>query len=249
MRQPLVAGNWKMNGSSNSIGELVDGILSGLKTNAEVLLFPPSIYVQQVRDLLSGSSVKFGVQNTSDKLSGAYTGEVSPVMAKDLGCQYVLIGHSERRSLFGETDSDVASKFNAVVDQGLVPVLCVGETLPEREAGDTMKVVANQLNEVLQTAGSERLTNFVIAYEPVWAIGTGLTATPEQAQEVHAEIRALLKNNNQSMADKTRILYGGSMKAANAAELMSQPDVDGGLIGGASLIASDFKIICHAAGQ
>ncbi len=248
MRQPLVAGNWKMNGSSGSVRELIDGILSGLETKAEVLVFPPYLYVQQVRDLLQGSQVKFGVQNASDKLSGAYTGEVSPLMAKDLGCEYVLIGHSERRSIYGETDADVAAKFCALVDNGLGPVLCIGETLQEREAGTTMSVVAEQLNTVLRTAGPERLANFVIAYEPVWAIGTGLTATPGQAQEVHAYIRELLAENDQSMADRTRILYGGSMKADNAAELMAQADVDGGLIGGASLVAADFKVICHAAG-
>lgn len=248
MRQPLVAGNWKMNGSSGSVRELVDGILSGLETKAEVAVFPPYLYVQQVRDLLQGSQIKFGVQNSSDKLSGAYTGEVSPLMAKDLGCEYVLIGHSERRSIYGETDADVAAKFCALVDSGLVPVLCVGETLEERESGATMKVVAEQINTVLRAAGPERLANFVIAYEPVWAIGTGLTATPEQAQEVHADIRALLAENDKSMADRTRILYGGSMKPDNAAELMAQADVDGGLIGGASLVAADFKAICHAAG-
>ena len=248
MRQPLVAGNWKMNGSSGSVRELVDGILSGLETKAEVAVFPPYLYVQQARDLLQGSQIKFGVQNSSDKLSGAYTGEVSPLMAKDLGCEYVLIGHSERRSIYGETDADVAAKFCALVDSGLVPVLCVGETLEERESGATMKVVAEQINTVLRAAGPERLANFVIAYEPVWAIGTGLTATPEQAQEVHADIRALLAENDKSMADRTRILYGGSMKPDNAAELMAQADVDGGLIGGASLVAADFKAICHAAG-
>lgn len=248
MRQPLVAGNWKMNGSSDSVRGLVDGILSGLETKAEVLVFPPYLYVQQVRDLLQGSQIKLGVQNSSDKLSGAYTGEVSPPMAQDLGCEYVLIGHSERRSIYGETDADVAAKFCALVDNGLVPVLCVGETLEERESGATMKVVAEQINTVLRAAGPERLANFVIAYEPVWAIGTGLTATPEQAQEVHADIRALLAENDQSMADRTRILYGGSMKPDNAKELMAQADVDGGLIGGASLVAADFKAICHAAG-
>ncbi|OED42116.1 triose-phosphate isomerase [Endozoicomonas sp. (ex Bugula neritina AB1)] len=248
MRQPLVAGNWKMNGSSVSVRELIDGILSGLETKAEVLVCPPSVYAQQVCELVAGSSVKVGLQNASDKLSGAYTGEVSPLMVKDLGCEYVLIGHSERRSIYGETDDSVAAKFCALVDQGIVPVLCVGESLEERESGDTMDVVAHQINTVLRTAGPGRLANFVIAYEPVWAIGTGLTATPEQAQEVHAAIRALLAEDNQKMADRTRVLYGGSMKAANAAELMAQPDVDGGLIGGASLVAADFKAICHAAG-
>ena len=248
MRQPLVAGNWKMNGSSASIRELIDGILSGLETKAEVLVCPPSVYAQQVCELVAESAVKVGLQNASDKLSGAYTGEVSPLMAKDLGVEYVLIGHSERRSIYGETDEDVAAKFCALIDQGIVPVLCVGETLEERESGDTMKVVARQIETVLRAAGPERLANYVIAYEPVWAIGTGLTASPEQAQEVHAAIRALLADNDQAMADRTRVLYGGSMKAANAADLMAQPDVDGGLIGGASLVAADFKAICHAAG-
>ena len=248
MRQSLVAGNWKMNGSSASIRELIDGILSGLETKAEVLVCPPTVYAQQVCELVAGSSVKVGLQNASDKLSGAYTGEVSPLMVKDLGCEYVLIGHSERRSIYNETDEGVAAKFCALVDQGIVPVLCVGETLEERESGDTMNVVTRQIQTVLRAAGPERLANFVIAYEPVWAIGTGLTASPEQAQEVHAAIRALLAESEPAMADRTRVLYGGSMKAANAAELMAQPDVDGGLIGGASLVAADFKAICHAAG-
>ena len=248
MRQPLVAGNWKMNGSSQSIRELLDSVVSGLESKAEVLVCPPAIYVQQVREMLGSTSVKWGLQNVSDKTSGAFTGETSPLMAKDLGCEYAIIGHSERRSIYGESDQDVAAKFCALVDHGVVPILCVGESLEEREAGDTMKVVAEQIERVLQKAGSERLHDFVIAYEPVWAIGTGLTATPEQAQEVHADIRKLLSRVGEEVAQKTRILYGGSMKAANAAELMAQPDVDGGLIGGASLVAEDFKAICHAAG-
>ena len=248
MRQPLVAGNWKMNGSSESIRDLIDGLLSGLETKAEVLVCPPSVYAQQVRELTADSIVKVGLQNASHELSGAFTGEISPLMVKDLGCEYVLIGHSERRSIYGETDEDVAAKFSALVDQGVVPVLCVGETLEERESGDTMNVVARQIETVLRAAGPERLANFVIAYEPVWAIGTGLTASPEQAQDIHAAIRELMAKHDQAMADRTRVLYGGSMKAANAAELMAQPDVDGGLVGGASLVAADFKAICHAAG-
>ena len=248
MRQPLVAGNWKMNGSSESIRDLIDGLLSGLETKAEVLVCPPSVYAQQVRELTADSIVKVGLQNASHELSGAFTGEISPLMVKDLGCEYVLIGHSERRSIYGETDEEVAAKFSALVDRGVVPVLCVGETLEERESGDTMNVVARQIETVLRAAGPERLANFVIAYEPVWAIGTGLTASPEQAQDVHAAIRELMAKHDQAMADRTRVLYGGSMKAANAAELMAQPDVDGGLVGGASLVAADFKAICHAAG-
>ena len=248
MRQPLVAGNWKMNGSSESNRSLLEKLVAGLETSAEVLVCPPAVYAQQVRDQLAGTAVKVGLQNASHQPSGAYTGEVSPLMVKDLGIEYVIIGHSERRSLYGETDEDVAAKFCALVDNGLVPVLCVGETLEEREAGSTMKVVATQIEAVLRAAGPERLTNYVIAYEPVWAIGTGLTATPEQAQEVHAGIRELLKKYDDTMAAKTRILYGGSMKAANAAELIALPDVDGGLVGGASLVAEEFQAICHAAG-
>lgn len=248
MRQPLVAGNWKMNGSSGSNRKLLEALVSGLETRAEVLVCPPAVYARQVREQLAGSIVKTGLQNVSEQSSGAFTGETSPLMVKDLGIEYVIIGHSERRSLYGETDKVVAAKFCALVDQGIVPILCVGETLEEREAGDTMNVVAAQVEVVLRAAGPERLANFVIAYEPVWAIGTGLTATPEQAQEVHAAIRRLLAEYDQDMAARTRILYGGSMKAANAADLIALPDVDGGLVGGASLVAEEFKAICHAAG-
>ena len=248
MRLPLVAGNWKMNGSSESIRSLLDSLVTGLVTNAEVLVCPPAVYIQQVSEALSNTPIKWGVQNVFSKNEGAFTGETSPRMAKDLGCEYAIIGHSERRSLFGETDADVADKFCALVDCGVAPILCVGETLEERDAGNTMDIVSRQLETVLEKAGGARQTNFVIAYEPVWAIGTGLTATPEQAQDVHSGIRKLLTRTNQNMADNTRIVYGGSMKAANAAELMAQPDVDGGLIGGASLVAEDFKAICHVAG-
>ena len=248
MRKPLVAGNWKMNGSLETNRKLLEGLVAGLNAQAEVLVCPPSVYAHSALEQLAGTAVKVGLQNASDKTSGAFTGETSPLMAKDLGIEYVIIGHSERRSIFGETDEDVAAKFCALVDAGIAPILCVGETLEEREAGDTMKVVAAQVEAVLRTAGPERLANFVIAYEPVWAIGTGLTATPEQAQEVHAAIRALLAEHDEAMAAKTRILYGGSMKAANAAELIALPDVDGGLVGGASLVAEEFQAICHAAG-
>ena len=248
MRQALVAGNWKMNGSLKENHQLLDKLVSGLNSNAEVLVCPPSVYAHAVQEQLAGTAVKVGLQNVSDKASGAFTGEISPLMVKDLGIEYVIIGHSERRAIYGETDEDVAAKFIALVDAGVTPILCVGETLEEREAGSTMKVVAAQVEAVLRTAGPERLANFVIAYEPVWAIGTGLTATPEQAQEVHADIRGLLAKHDSDMAAKTRILYGGSMKAANAAELIALPDVDGGLVGGASLVAEEFKAICHAAG-
>ncbi len=248
MRKPLVAGNWKMNGSLETNRKLLEGLVSGLNTQAEVLVCPPAVYAHSVLEQLAGTAVKVGLQNASDKTSGAYTGEISPLMVKDLGIEYVVIGHSERRAIYGETDEQVAAKFCALVDSGIAPILCVGETLEERESGDTMKVVATQVEAVLRTAGPERLANFVIAYEPVWAIGTGLTATPEQAQEVHAAIRTLLAERDEAMAAKTRILYGGSMKAANAVELIALPDVDGGLVGGASLVAAEFQAICHAAG-
>ncbi|MRI31801.1 triose-phosphate isomerase [Endozoicomonas sp. OPT23] len=248
MRKPLVAGNWKMNGSLESNRKLLEALVSGLNTQAEVLVCPPAVYAHSVLEQLAGTAVKVGLQNVSDKTSGAFTGEISPLMVKDLGIEYVIIGHSERRAIYGETDEQVAAKFCALVDAGIAPILCVGETLEERQAGDTMKVVAAQVEAVLRTAGPERLANFVIAYEPVWAIGTGLTATPEQAQEVHAAIRTLLAEHDEAMAAKTRILYGGSMKAANAVELIALPDVDGGLVGGASLVAEEFQAICHAAG-
>ncbi|MDP0588130.1 MAG: triose-phosphate isomerase [Candidatus Endonucleobacter bathymodioli] len=248
MRRSLVAGNWKMNGSSKSIKDLLGSIVSSLKPKAEVLICPPTIYMQQVRDILYGTSIKWGLQNVSGKVSGAYTGEISSLMAKDFGCKYAIIGHSERRSIYGETDRDIAEKFSILVDHGVVPILCVGESFEERKAGDTLNVVSRQLDRVLENAGSGRLNDFIVAYEPLWAIGTGLTATPKQAQEVHETIRKILAGKNKDMAQNTRILYGGSVKASNAVELMKQDDVDGGLIGGASLVAEDFMAICHAAG-
>lgn len=248
MRQPLIAANWKMNGTCQSIRKLLDAIIYGLESKAEVLVFPPSVYIQQVRERLCETSLKWGLQDISDEGAGAFTGEISSLMARDLGCEYVLIGHSERRTRHKESDQDIALKFCALVDSGITPILCVGESQEERESGDAMKVIASQLECVLEKAGSERLHDFVVAYEPVWAIGTGLTAKPDQAQDVHASIRLLLSNRGDDIAQNVRILYGGSMKASNAIELMVQPDVDGGLIGGASLVAEDFKAICHAAG-
>ncbi|MDP0561037.1 MAG: triose-phosphate isomerase [Candidatus Endonucleobacter sp. (ex Gigantidas childressi)] len=247
MRQSLVAGNWKMNGSSSSIKELLGSIVSRLEPKAEVLICPPAIYIQQVKDILHGTPIKWGLQNVSDKIAGAFTGEISSQMAKDFGCEYAIIGHSERRSIYGEGDKDIAAKFCMLVDHDVIPILCVGESMEERKAGDTMNVVSRQLMSVFKSAGSARLKDFVVAYEPLWAIGSGLTATPEQAQEVHKAIRKLLARESESMAQKTRILYGGSVKASNAVELMEQHDVDGGLIGGASLVAEDFIAICHAA--
>ena len=245
-RTPLVAGNWKMNGSQVANEELVTGIRDALNTEGEVAICPPYIYVPQVADLLKESSIAVGVQNASHIEKGAYTGEIALPMVKDLGCEYVIIGHSERREYYGETDAVVAEKFEAVVKSGLIPILCVGELLEQREADETETVIAEQLDAVIKQAGIEGFTNAVIAYEPVWAIGTGKTASPEQAQEVHAFIRLQLARHDEQIADKIRILYGGSVKADNANDLFSMTDVDGGLIGGASLKAADFLAICHA---
>jgi triosephosphate isomerase len=249
MRQPLVAGNWKMNGSLESVGELLDGIKAGIGDVkvAEVAVCPPSIYIPAATAALRGSVVSVGGQDVSVHASGAYTGETAGPMLKDLGCKYVIIGHSERRSYHGETDELVAEKFEAALSVGLVPIFCVGETLEEREGGITEAVVGRQVDAVLNRGGADMLGKGVIAYEPVWAIGTGKTATPEQAQDVHAFIRARVAAKDPGVAEGVRILYGGSMKPDNARELLAKPDIDGGLIGGASLKAGDFLGICTAA--
>jgi len=249
MRQPFVAGNWKLNGSKASCQSLIQGILEGMSQvkNAEVAVCPPFLYLPQAAELLNGSSVALGAQNACDQEQGAFTGEVSSSMLKEFGCRYVILGHSERRSIYGESDALVASKTLAVVKQGLIPILCVGELLEEREAGKTESVVARQLDAVIEAGGVELLAATVIAYEPVWAIGTGKTASPEQAQAVHAFIRSKIAGLNAAVAEKIRILYGGSVKPDNAAELFSQADIDGGLIGGAALDAPGFIAICAAA--
>lgn len=249
MRQPFVAGNWKLNGSKQSCQSLIEGIIAGLGQveKAEVAVCPPFIYIPQVAQAIAGSAVALGGQNACDQESGAYTGEVSSSMLKEFGCAYVIVGHSERRSIYAESDQAVASKTQAVVAQGLTPILCVGELLEEREAGDTENVIARQLDAVLQLGGVELIAASVIAYEPVWAIGTGKTATPEQAQAVHAFIRGKIAQLDATVAAKVRILYGGSVKPDNAKELFSQADIDGGLIGGASLDADSFLAICSAA--
>lgn len=250
MRKPLVAGNWKMNGTSASIKALLDGLLSGKAADgsAEVAVCSPFVYIPLVADVVSGSGIVVGAQDVAVEEAGAYTGEVSGSMLKDVGCHYALVGHSERRSLYGETDEIVAEKFAAAQRDGLVPMLCVGETLEEREAGTTEAVVEKQLAAVVDRCGIAALNNAVVAYEPIWAIGTGKTATPEQAQAVHAAIRAWVAEKDADVAAKLRILYGGSMKGSNAAELMAQADIDGGLVGGASLVADEFLTICQAAG-
>jgi triosephosphate isomerase len=250
MRRALVAGNWKMNGSKAFIRELLDGIKAGLdQANAcDIAVCPPFVYLGQVADQLQGSAVTWGAQNLSEQASGAFTGEISASMLTDFGCTYAIVGHSERRTLYGETDELVAKKFMAAQAAGLVPILCIGETLDEREGGITERVVTRQVDAVIASAGIAALGNAVIAYEPVWAIGTGKTATPEQAQDVHAFIRSRIASMDAGVAAKLRILYGGSMNAGNATTLMAQPDIDGGLIGGASLKASDFLTICRSAG-
>ncbi len=249
MRQPLVAGNWKMNGSRASVAELLDGIKAGLDEVkvAEVAVCPPFVFVPEAQARLQGTAVAWGGQDLSVHESGAYTGEIAGSMLADYGCRYVIVGHSERRSYHHETDALVAEKFAAARKAGLVPIFCVGETLEERESNVTEAVVGRQVDAVIAHCGVEMLGEGVIAYEPVWAIGTGKTATPEQAQEVHAFIRRRVEEASPAVAAKVRILYGGSMKPENAAELMSKEDIDGGLIGGASLKAADFLAICKAA--
>lgn len=252
MRQPLVAGNWKMNGDNASTESLVNGIISGRDdvTNAEVLICPPYILIPRAASVLErrgATNIAIGAQDLDVNANGAYTGQISASMLKDAGCSHVIIGHSERRSIYGETDADVAEKFKVAQAGGLVPVVCVGETLEEREANQTESVVARQLDAVIDAAGVEALAGSVIAYEPVWAIGTGMTATPEQAQDVHAFIRNRIAGLNADVAAGVRILYGGSMKPDNAESLIGMADIDGGLIGGASLDAESFLGICKAA--
>ncbi len=250
MRQPLIAGNWKMNGSRDSIKTLLDGLKAGIDEvkTAEVAVCAPYVYLADVQSQLSGTPIAWGGQNLSTEEKGAFTGEISASMLLDFGCKFVIVGHSERRSLYGEDDALVARKYAVARTAGLIPILCVGETLEEREKGIMEEVVARQLNAVIDLEGVTALNDGVIAYEPVWAIGTGKTASPEQAQEAHAFIRKLIAEKDASVADKVRIQYGGSMNAGNAAELLAMADIDGGLIGGASLKAEDFLAICKAAG-
>ena len=236
MRARLVAGNWKMHGSLAANRALLDALVAGVK-GVECAVCVPFPYLAQVAERLRGTAIACGAQNLSEHAQGAYTGEVSAAMLADVGCRYVLVGHSERRQLYGESDAQAAAKFAAAQGAGIRPILCVGETLAERDAGRTDEVVARQLDAVLARG---KFGDAVLAYEPVWAIGTGRTATPQQAQEVHGFLR-------KRVGEATRILYGGSVKAQNAAAIFAMPDVDGGLIGGASLVAQDFLAICAAA--
>ncbi|NOY67103.1 MAG: triose-phosphate isomerase [Gammaproteobacteria bacterium] len=250
MRTKLVAGNWKMNGSLASIRELIKGIQAGMGSvgSAGVIVCPPAIYIAEVSKLVEGSNISVGSQNIGDQDSGAYTGEISGAMLKEYGCEYAIVGHSERRSIYGETDEMVANRYAAARRNGLKPILCVGELLEEREQGITEEVVGRQIDAVISLEGVESLADAVIAYEPVWAIGTGKTASPEQAQDVHKFIRDKIAALNADVAANLVIQYGGSVKGSNAQELFGMPDIDGGLIGGAALQADDFLAICQAAG-
>lgn len=246
-RIKLVAGNWKMHGSLGSNLALLTAVRGGAAAlKGQMAVCVPYPYLAQAQAVLAGSNVAWGAQDVSEHAQGAYTGEVSAGMLNDFGCRYVIVGHSERRSYYGDTDVVVAAKFAAALKAGLTPILCVGETLAEREAGITAEVVTRQMDAIMSASGVAALGGAVVAYEPVWAIGTGKTATPAQAQEVHAMIRDRVARDDKAVAGVLQILYGGSVKPANARELFGQPDIDGGLIGGASLVADDFLGICAA---
>jgi len=246
----LIAGNWKMNGSLAESRSLVSALRAGVGAGgrAGMLLCPPYVYVAAVKEWLAGSAIALGAQDLADRAgTGAYTGEISGAMLRDVGCSHVIVGHSERRALYGESDAIVATKFRAAQEAGLVPILCVGETLEQRDAGQMRQTVERQVTAVLDAAGVAAFAKAIVAYEPVWAIGTGRTATPEQAQEVHAFIRAMIAARDATIAAGLLILYGGSVKGANARSLLAMEDIDGGLVGGASLVASDFLEIFRAA--
>lgn len=248
MRRKLVAGNWKMHGALAQNAALLDAVRSGMAAmpNVDCAVCVPFPYLAQAQQQLSGSKVKWGGQDVHQLDQGAYTGEVSAAMLQDFACSYVIVGHSERRAIYGETSQLVAEKFLAAQKAGLTPILCVGESLQHRESGVTEQVVAEQLDALIERGGVSVLQNAVVAYEPVWAIGTGKTASSAQAQAVHAFIRQRVAAQDSKIAAGLCILYGGSVKASNAAELFAMPDIDGGLIGGASLVAEDFLAICRA---
>ena len=249
MRTKFVAGNWKMNGNLAANRVLLDSLVTAVARipGVKCAVCPPYPYLAQVQQVLSGSGIAWGAQDVSQFDGGAYTGEVSGAMLVDFGCRYVIVGHSERRTLFGETSELVAQKYAAALQAGLTPILCVGETLAEREAGSTEAVVAAQFDPVLDASGVQSLVHAVIAYEPVWAIGTGKTASPAEAQAVHAFIRQRIAKKDEAIAANVQVLYGGSAKGSNAAQLFAMDDIDGGLIGGASLDAQEFATICQAA--
>lgn len=248
MRQKMIAGNWKMNATRCEANDLVESIKEGAKTltDVDIVVFPPFVHLAGIENQLVDTMIAWGAQNLYLGTHGAFTGEISGSMLVDYGCQYVLVGHSERRHLFHEDLTLVSAKFKAALQVGLQPVLCIGETREQREKNETEKVIREQLESIIKDSGVEVFRRAIIAYEPVWAIGTGLTATPEQAQEVHAYIRGILAKQNVEIANTARILYGGSVKADNAAGLFAKPDIDGALVGGASLDAKGFLKICEA---
>ena len=248
MRAKLIVGNWKMNGSRAVNAKLLEGIVAGLgKAKAQCAVCVPAPYLQQCEDVLTGTPVAWGAQDVSIHACGAYTGEVCATMLSEFGCRYVIVGHSERRAYHREDSALVAKKALAVLAEGMTPIVCVGETLEQREAGETAQVVGAQLDAVLEALDGAAVHRIVVAYEPVWAIGTGRNATPAMAQDVHAQLRAKLRARNAAAAAVVPILYGGSMKPENAKDLLAQPDIDGGLIGGAALKAEDFLAIIRAA--
>lgn len=248
MRSKLVIANWKMNADKVGVANLLAGYVEAIGSSVRVVVCPPAPYLQQVQEQLAGTNIALGAQDVSQFERGAYTGEISLLMLAEFDCQYVLLGHSERRSLFAEQDMGVAEKFVATLKAGLIPVLCVGETQVQRLASETEVVVSRQLDAVINVAGIGAFANAVIAYEPVWAIGTGDTATPEQAQEVHKMVRDKLAVIDADIAQRVPVLYGGSVNAGNAKELFAMSDIDGGLVGGASLDSVAFAAICAAAG-
>jgi len=246
MRAKLIAGNWKMNGNLQSAIDLVEGIMAGDPGKARLAVCPPAVYLMKVGGMLAQSKIALGAQNVCDRESGAFTGEIAASMLKECGCSYAIVGHSERRALYGESDELIAARFAMALQAGITPILCLGETLDEREDGVTEAVVARQLDAAIDGSGIAGIAQSVIAYEPVWAIGTGKVASPAQAQAAHAFIRDRLAQLDSEVAQQVQILYGGSMNPANAAELLSQSDIDGGLIGGAALKANDFLAIAQA---
>jgi len=251
MRRKIVAGNWKMNGSRASLFDYCDALapsLEKLPEDVQVVLAPPAVYFADLQSLLKSSSIQLSGQNVAATKAGAFTGELSADMLSDFDCRWCLVGHSERRSLFGETDEEVLAKVERLLEVGLVPILCVGETLAQRDEGMAVDVVRKQLSAVFDRIDVTRLDSLVVAYEPVWAIGTGKTATPEQAQEMHASIRAVASEKARGFGQELTILYGGSVNAGNARALFAQQDIDGGLVGGASLKAEEFSQICESMG-
>ncbi|MGZ8190045.1 MAG: triose-phosphate isomerase [Methylococcaceae bacterium] len=247
MRRSLVVGNWKMNGTLASSESLARNILAGLDSNnAEIAICVPYVYMAKISEIVNNTNLVLGAQNVADKPSGAFTGEISASMLREFNCKYAIVGHSERRSYYGDTNESVAARFCQAQEQNVIPILCVGETLEQREQDQTFTIIDEQLEAVIDSAGIQAFNTAVIAYEPVWAIGTGKTATDEQAQEVHRYIRKYIAAKDQTIADKIQILYGGSAKPDNAKGLFAMPDIDGGLIGGASLDAESFLKIYNS---